>query len=34
MITNRIPLSEVADEIERLAGDPRDEVKVLAEVRS
>jgi (R,R)-butanediol dehydrogenase/meso-butanediol dehydrogenase/diacetyl reductase len=34
IITNRIPLSEVADEIERLAGDPRDEVKVLAEVRS
>jgi (R,R)-butanediol dehydrogenase / meso-butanediol dehydrogenase / diacetyl reductase len=34
MITNRIPLSGVAEEIERLAGDPRDEVKVLAEVRS
>ncbi len=33
MITNRIPLAEVADEIERLAGDPRDEVKVLAQVR-
>ncbi|HEY1854841.1 MAG TPA: alcohol dehydrogenase catalytic domain-containing protein [Solirubrobacterales bacterium] len=32
MITNRIQLSEVAGEIERLAGDPRDEVKVLAEV--
>jgi (R,R)-butanediol dehydrogenase/meso-butanediol dehydrogenase/diacetyl reductase len=32
MITNRIALAEVADEIERLAGDPRDEVKVLAEV--
>ena len=34
MITHRIPLSEVAAEIERLAGDPRDEVKVLAEVGS
>jgi threonine dehydrogenase-like Zn-dependent dehydrogenase len=34
MITNRIPLGEVADEIERLASDPRDEVKVLAEVGS
>jgi (R,R)-butanediol dehydrogenase / meso-butanediol dehydrogenase / diacetyl reductase len=34
MITNRIPLSEVADEIERMASDPRDEVKVLAEVVS
>lgn len=34
MITKRIPLSEVADEIERMASDPRDEVKVLAEVGS
>jgi (R,R)-butanediol dehydrogenase/meso-butanediol dehydrogenase/diacetyl reductase len=34
MITNRIPLGEVADEIARMAKDPRDEVKVLAEVRS
>jgi (R,R)-butanediol dehydrogenase / meso-butanediol dehydrogenase / diacetyl reductase len=34
MITKRIPLAEVADEIARLAGDPRDEVKVLAEVGS
>jgi (R,R)-butanediol dehydrogenase/meso-butanediol dehydrogenase/diacetyl reductase len=34
MITNRIPLAEVAGEIERLASDPRDEVKVLAEVKS
>jgi len=34
MITNRIPLGEVAEEISRLASDPRDEVKVLAEVRS
>jgi (R,R)-butanediol dehydrogenase/meso-butanediol dehydrogenase/diacetyl reductase len=34
MITNRIALSEVPAEIESLAGDPRDEVKVLAEVRS
>lgn len=34
MITNRIPLGEVADEIARLASDPRDEVKVLAEVGS
>ncbi|HEY2053523.1 MAG TPA: alcohol dehydrogenase catalytic domain-containing protein [Solirubrobacterales bacterium] len=34
MITNRIELGEVAGEIERLAGDPRDEVKVLAEVRA
>ncbi len=32
MITNRIELAEVAPEIERLAADPRDEVKVLAEV--
>ena len=34
MITNRIALAEVPAEIESLAGDPRDEVKVLAEVRS
>ncbi len=34
MITKRIPLSEVAGEIERMASDPRDEVKVLAEVGS
>jgi (R,R)-butanediol dehydrogenase/meso-butanediol dehydrogenase/diacetyl reductase len=33
MITNRIPLAEVPAEIESLAGDPRDEVKVLAQVR-
>jgi threonine dehydrogenase-like Zn-dependent dehydrogenase len=32
MITNRIALSEVPEEIASLAGDPRDEVKVLAEV--
>jgi (R,R)-butanediol dehydrogenase/meso-butanediol dehydrogenase/diacetyl reductase len=34
MITNRIALADVPAEIESLAGDPRDEVKVLAEVRS
>jgi len=34
MITNRIALTEVAAEIERMAADPRDEVKVLAEVRA
>ncbi|HEY2714707.1 MAG TPA: alcohol dehydrogenase catalytic domain-containing protein [Solirubrobacterales bacterium] len=34
MITKRIPLAEVAGEIERLAGDPRDEVKVLVQVKS
>jgi (R,R)-butanediol dehydrogenase/meso-butanediol dehydrogenase/diacetyl reductase len=34
MITNRIALAEVPGEIKSLAGDPRDEVKVLAEVRS
>jgi (R,R)-butanediol dehydrogenase/meso-butanediol dehydrogenase/diacetyl reductase len=34
MITNRIALADVPGEIESLAGDPRDEVKVLAEVRS
>jgi len=34
MITNRIALAEVPAEIESMAGDPRDEVKVLAEVRS
>jgi (R,R)-butanediol dehydrogenase / meso-butanediol dehydrogenase / diacetyl reductase len=33
MITNRIGLDEVAPEIERLARDPRDEVKVLAQVK-
>ncbi len=33
MITNRIGLAEVGAEIERLAVDPRDEVKVLAAVR-
>jgi (R,R)-butanediol dehydrogenase/meso-butanediol dehydrogenase/diacetyl reductase len=33
MITNRIALAEVPAEIESLAGDPRDEVKVLAKVR-
>ncbi|HVX33696.1 MAG TPA: alcohol dehydrogenase catalytic domain-containing protein [Solirubrobacterales bacterium] len=34
MITNRIALGEVAEEIERLASDPRDEVKVLAKVHA
>lgn len=34
MITNRISLADVPAEIESLAGDPRDEVKVLAEVRA
>jgi (R,R)-butanediol dehydrogenase/meso-butanediol dehydrogenase/diacetyl reductase len=34
MITNRISLAEVPTEIESLAGDPHDEVKVLAEVRA
>jgi (R,R)-butanediol dehydrogenase/meso-butanediol dehydrogenase/diacetyl reductase len=34
MITSRISLSEVAAEIARLASDPRDEVKVLAQVGS
>ncbi len=34
MITNRITLAEVPAEIESMAADPRDEVKVLAEVRS
>jgi (R,R)-butanediol dehydrogenase / meso-butanediol dehydrogenase / diacetyl reductase len=33
MITNRIGLADVASEIERLASDPRDEVKVLAQVK-
>jgi hypothetical protein len=33
MITNRIALDEVGPEIERLAADPRDEVKVLAQVK-
>ena len=34
MITNRIALADVPAEIESMAADPRDEVKVLAEVRS
>jgi (R,R)-butanediol dehydrogenase/meso-butanediol dehydrogenase/diacetyl reductase len=34
MITKRISLAEVPAEIESMAADPRDEVKVLAEVRS
>jgi (R,R)-butanediol dehydrogenase/meso-butanediol dehydrogenase/diacetyl reductase len=34
MITNRIGLADVPGEIESMAADPRDEVKVLAEVRS
>jgi len=33
MITNQISLDEVAPEIESLASDPRDEVKVLAQVK-
>ncbi|HEX3362503.1 MAG TPA: alcohol dehydrogenase catalytic domain-containing protein [Solirubrobacterales bacterium] len=34
MITNQISLDEVAPEIESLASDPRDEVKVLAQVKA